>query len=416
MKFHVRPSLAFSRVLTAPRRLVPRQLIRDASIPLRYRLRPSIVCPVPMFCSGVMQSQSRRIHSNTGFLDDDFVDLYASIELNNNTLDEQGNNSPIGITTSTAAANLPTASICGFEEDEPILGVVHTPPEDPGVEYSRFHIPLETPRGGKPIPRSNSRSMEQPGGESLPFEDVGEEHAKSSPSGSVGDEEKGSATQDLKSAIMPKGLFDSALMDKDGATTHQTYDRMPEPSSLPYDDEAFAEMLLQMEVDGAIDETWQDARKAYVEDVKELCEVLRSLKVRDICCIDVSDKTASFDYIMCGTCEGPRHIHIAAWAAQEADSLHRVSKVSRKKTDELWEVVPIGRILLNLMVESLREELALERKWAVTRTMDPLSAANAPVSEGRHAKAHGLWTLTLNLQDLEDFEVDYCKDVLLRQV
>nr|6YXY_EI Chain EI, MALSU1 [Trypanosoma brucei brucei] len=185
---------------------------------------------------------------------------------------------------------------------------------------------------------------------------------------------------------------------------------------LPYDDERFADMLLEMEVEGSLDETWQDGRKAYIEDVKEILEVLRSLKVRDICAIDVSNKTSNFDYMLFGTCEGPRHIHLAAWAVQEADALKRVCKIRRKQVDHTWEVVPVGRIIVNLMQESLREELSLERKWAVTKCMDPLSVANAPVSEGRSVKAHGLWTLTLNLQDLEDFEVDYCKDVLLTQV
>ncbi|EPY31037.1 hypothetical protein STCU_02426 [Strigomonas culicis] len=170
-----------------------------------------------------------------------------------------------------------------------------------------------------------------------------------------------------------------------------------------------------MEVDGALDETWQDGRRAHVEDVKELASVLKEMRVRDICCIDVSSKTSNFDYIMFGTCEGARHIHLAAWAAQEADSDKRITKVPRKKTDELWEVVPVGRIVLNLMVESLRDELSLERKWAVTSSMDPLAAANAPISEGRQVRAHGLWTLTLNLQDLEDFEVDYCKELLMKQ-
>lgn len=190
-----------------------------------------------------------------------------------------------------------------------------------------------------------------------------------------------------------------------------------EREELPYDDARFAETLLQMEVDGAIDEAWQDSsRKAQLEDVKELAAILRAMKVRDICCIDVSAKTSNFDYMLFGTCEGARHLHLAAWAAQDADRYGASSKIRRQQTDELWEVVPIGRIVLNLMVESYREGVSLERKWAITSSMDPLAAANAPVSEGRQSRAHGLWTLTLNLQDLEDFEADYCKDVLIRQL
>lgn len=186
--------------------------------------------------------------------------------------------------------------------------------------------------------------------------------------------------------------------------------------SLPFDDEEFAEKLLEMEVEGAIDECWQDEKKAYFEDVKEIAKILEAMKVRNICCVNTSQKTSNFDFIMFGTCEGQRHIHLASWAIQESDRVHRISKVKRKKTDETWEVVPVGRILVNLMTEDLRKDLSLERKWAVTTTMDPLHVANAPVSEGRLGKAHGLWSLTLNLQDLEDFEIDYCKDTLLKQL
>lgn len=184
---------------------------------------------------------------------------------------------------------------------------------------------------------------------------------------------------------------------------------------LPYDDAEFADAVLEMEVEGAIDETWQDHGKAYLEDVKEISKILKSMRVRDICAVDTSAKTSSFDYMMFGTCEGSRHIHLSAWAVQESDRVHRISKVKRRRTDETWDVVPVGRILVNLMTESVRSDLSLERKWVVTASMDPLQFANSPVSEGRQTKAHGLWTLTLNLQDLEDFEVDYCKDTLLRQ-
>jgi ribosomal silencing factor RsfS len=174
-------------------------------------------------------------------------------------------------------------------------------------------------------------------------------------------------------------------------------------------------MILEAEVEGALDETWQDSKRACVEDVRGIADVLKSLKVRDICCIDVTGKTSSFDYFVNGTCEGGRHIHLAAWAVQEADQ-RKVAKIPRRQTDHAWEVVTVGRIVVNLMTEAYRDEVAIERKWAVTKSMDPLDAAQGAVSEGRKIKAHGLWTLTLNLQDLEDFEIDYCKDVLLRQL
>jgi len=192
--------------------------------------------------------------------------------------------------------------------------------------------------------------------------------------------------------------------------------RFPNPEdTLPYDDEAFAETLLRMEVDGALDEAWQDRGAARVEDVAEITRVLRDIRVRDICCIDVSGKTSAFDVLIVGSCDGPRHVHLAAWAVQEADRQHRASKIRRRQTDQLWEVVPVGRIVVNVMQDRYREEVNIERKWVVTKSMDALQFANAAVSEGRQSRSHGLWTLTVNLQDLEDFEVDYCKDVLLSQ-
>nr|CCC91047.1 conserved hypothetical protein [Trypanosoma congolense IL3000] len=254
-----------------------------------------------------------------------------------------------------------------LSEELPVIGVTREVVAPVEQELSRFNIALASPRGDQGEVRSNSRAVSKC-------------------------EEGGSLTE-----------------------TEQP-DPARERPPLPYDDEGFAEVLLEMEVEGSIDEVWQDGRKAHMEDVKEIASVLRSMKVWDICAIDVTEKTSNFDYMVFGTCEGPRHVHLAAWAVQEADALKRVSKIKRKQVDHMWEVVPVGRIIVNLMQESLREELSLERKWTVTKSMDPLSMANAAVSEGRSVRAHGLWTLTLNLQDLEDFEVDYCKDVLLAQI
>ena len=109
-------------------------------------------------------------------------------------------------------------------------------------------------------------------------------------------------------------------------------------------------------------------------------------------------------------------MNLVSWSVSEADKWNRVTKPSRRKADELWEVVPVGRILVNLMLESYRNEVTVERKWAVTKSMDPLDAAHTRVSESRQTRMHGLWSLTMNLQDLEDFEIDYCKDVLLSQL
>lgn len=261
-----------------------------------------------------------------------------------------------------------TTSSAGANENTP-LGVSRSPPTPSGQEYSRLGVPLAEPRAGKPAVRETSRSL----------------------------------------TLTDRNIL-SGAEERARTTPADT-----EAGTLPYDDEEFAETILQMEVEGALDETWQDHKKAHLDDVKALVKILNDMRVRDVCAIDVSQKTSSFDYLVVGTCEGPRHIHLAAWAVQEADQLQRVTKISRQQTDHMWEVVPVGRIVVNLMQESYRNEVNVERKWAVTKSMDPLDAANAPASEGRNTKAHGLWTLTLNLQDLEDFEVDYCKDVLLSQ-
>lgn len=258
-------------------------------------------------------------------------------------------------------------------QSAPPLGVSRTPAVPEGQEFSRLGVPLAVPRNGESPPRESSRAITLR-----------------------------EANQRLEEA-----------QQKRGDNGRETRDLATEP--LPFDDEEFAETILEMEVDGALDEAWQDTKKAHMEDVIEIVQVLRDLKVRDIAAIDVSQKTSNFDFIVNGTCEGARHIHLASWAVSEADATKRLTKVPRQKTDNLWEIVPVGRILVNLMQASYRDEVNIERKWAVTKSMDPTQFANAAVSEGRQVKSHGLWTLTLNLQDLEDFEVDYCKDILLAQ-
>jgi ribosomal silencing factor RsfS len=268
------------------------------------------------------------------------------------------------------------------------LGVVRDNLDPQYVERSRLGIPVEEQRNGLPPPRDNSRA--------LTLHEINEHLAAC----------EGKEQQHTNAAASPDGTFQQEFHKE------ATQDMK---SHLPFDDEEFAETILAMEVEGALDEAWQDGKKAHLEDVKELVEILREMRVRNIAAIDVSQKTSSFDFIINGTCEGARHIHLAAWAISEADKNKRVAKIPRQKTDHLWEVIPVGRIVVNLMQESYRNEVNLERKWAVTKSMDPLQFAQAPVSEGRHSRAHGLWTLTLNLQDLEDFEVDYCKDVLLSQ-
>lgn len=259
-----------------------------------------------------------------------------------------------------------------------------------GAERTRLRLPVETPRGGAPVPREGSRAFNlapEPTAEQL-AEYVAESGASASPGWTTPntDEERQHRTE-------------AAARD----------------SALPFEDERMAAMVLEMEVSGHIDDSWQDARRAHFEDVQEIVAVLRESNVRDVVVIDTSCKTAAFDYIVFGTCEGMRHIHLAAWAVQEADKFQGVTKNRRQRTDDEWEVVTVGRILVNLMVPEFRERGSLERKWAVCSTMDPLQAAGPAISEGRQFRVHGIWSLTLNLQDLEDFEVDYCKEALLSQ-
>jgi ribosomal silencing factor RsfS len=271
-----------------------------------------------------------------------------------------------------------TASSSGAFDAQ--LGVVREKSHRLDVEQTRLGLPVEIPRGGVSLPRENSRAL-------TTLREINDKIAK------------------------------YEFQGEHGAANSEFHDEAVEEmkSELPFDDEEFAETILAMEVEGALDETWQDSRRAHLEDVQEIVKILKEMRVRDIAAIDVSQKTSSFDYLINGTCEGARHIHLASWAVSEADVKHRASKNPRQKSDHLWEVVTVGRIVVNLMQGPYRTEVNLERKWAVTKSMDPLQFARAPVSEGRHSRAHGLWTLTINLQDLEDFEVDYCKDVLLAQ-
>ncbi|CUG87484.1 Hypothetical protein, putative [Bodo saltans] len=305
--------------------------------------------------SGVSSQGSSTLKSNQN-IDDDFV------------LD-----GPSSISSSSSV----------FHSHPPQLGIVRDPVEQQ-IEQSRFGLPVETPRDGVAPPRDNSRAL-------TTLDEINEKIAQ----------------YDAQREPNEQGAAQKSEFHEEAVEEMK--------SELPFDDEEFAETILKMEVEGALDETWQDKRRAHIEDVQEIVKILREMRVRDIAAIDVSQKTSSFDYIISGTCEGARHIHLASWAVSEADAKHRTTKNPRQKSDHLWEVVTVGRIVVNLMQDSYRTEVNLERKWAVTKSMDPLQFARAPVSEGRHSRAHGLWTLTINLQDLEDFEVDYCKDVLLAQ-
>lgn len=280
-------------------------------------------------------------------------------------------------TSAGGDAVIPHAMALSDVLNEP-LGVTRETRLPTGTVFSRFRKPVAAPES--PHHRPGSRAMD----------------SKSAPS----------AYRDVMEK--DRGLTCDANLE-DGSAP-------PTPSEpLPYDNAWLAERMLEWEVEGALDETWQDSNRAHIEDVASLVGVLKEAKVRDICVIDTKGKTSAFDYLVMGTCDGPRHLHLAAWATSEADRYQRVSKPPRKKSDELWECVPIGRIVVNLMQESYRDEVFMERKWAVTESMDPLHAAKSAVSEGRQVKVHGLWTLTLNLQDLEDFEVDYCKEALMSQ-
>eukprot|EP00759_Apiculatamorpha_spiralis_P030727 PhF_6_TR32351/c0_g1_i1/m.47973 len=185
---------------------------------------------------------------------------------------------------------------------------------------------------------------------------------------------------------------------------------------LPYDDYKMAEAVLEMEVEGQIDETWQDTKTAHEEDVEHVVKVLNDSKAMDVVVVCTKDKTYAFDYVVFATCHGSRHINLTSWALQEANKYVCLGKVNKNLRETEWEPIPVGRIIVNLMTESYRERANLERKWVLTSSCDPLNFCHAAVSEGRGIASHGLWTLTLNIQDLEDFENDYCREALLRQL
>ena len=184
---------------------------------------------------------------------------------------------------------------------------------------------------------------------------------------------------------------------------------------LPFDDAKKAEDVLQMSIEGQIQENWQDKNPAREEDVGVIVECLKKHKAWDIAVINTKTKTHTFDYLIFASCHGTRHINLLSWAVQELDKLARVAKMKRKLQETEWEPIPIGRIVVNLMTEKYRKKANFERKWVLTSSMNPLDFCHHAVSEGRGISSHGIWSLTLNIQDLEDYENDYCREALLRQ-
>ena len=325
--------------------------------------------------------------------DDDFVDImFPGEDLSSDVSGAGGG----GLTSSSAAV----APLGAEADDDIVLGIQRDEPLREGEEITRLGVRrMKTGQEARMNTRaaslqgdanSNSSLVRASGGNGDDFDEIDD------------DEEDG---YELAEGEEPPTDDDEFTPDED-----------LKGIELPYDDEQFAEAILQMEVEGQLDESWQNGRTAKKEDCAAIVDILRHMKARDLCCIDVSSKTSSFDYMIFATCEGPRHVHLCSWSVSKADKEHRLTKPKRKTSDRTWEAVPVGRIIVNLMTENYRNEVNFERKWAVTKTMDPLDHANASVGEGRVVKAHGLWTLTLNLQDLEDFEVDYCKDALLAQL
>jgi len=184
---------------------------------------------------------------------------------------------------------------------------------------------------------------------------------------------------------------------------------------LPFDDAKKAEDVLEMGVEGQIQHNWQDTKKANIEDIEPLVSCLKKHKAWDIMVLDTKNKTYAFDYLIFASCAGSRHINMVSWHVQEVDRYASIAKIKRKLSETEWEPIPIGRIVVNLMTEKYRKKANFERKWALTSSMNPLDFCHHAISEGRGISSHGLWSLTLNLQDLEDFENDYCRETLLRQ-
>ncbi|KNH06378.1 iojap family protein [Perkinsela sp. CCAP 1560/4] len=185
--------------------------------------------------------------------------------------------------------------------------------------------------------------------------------------------------------------------------------------SLPFDDAKKAEDVIEMGIEGQIAHNWQDTRTAHAEDIEPLVACLKRHKAWDIAVVDAKQKTYAFDYLIFASCRGTRHINLVSWAIQEIDRNVNISKIKRRLNETEWEPIPVGRIIVNLMTEKYRRKANFERKWALTSSMNPLDFCHHAVSEGRGISSHGLWSLTLNIQDLEDYENDYCRETLLRQ-
>ena len=190
---------------------------------------------------------------------------------------------------------------------------------------------------------------------------------------------------------------------------------LPSPSGLPFEDGRMAEGVLEMDVEGQIGACWQDTATAYGEDVEGLLKVLQETQAWDPVVVCTKDKTYAFDYIVFASCHGARHISLVSWGLQEANRFVGLARANKRLRDTEWEPIPVGRIVVNLMTEEFRKRAQFERKWILTSSCDPLDFCHNAVCEGRGIASHGLWSLTLNLQDLEDYEIDYCREALLRQ-
>ena len=95
---------------------------------------------------------------------------------------------------------------------------------------------------------------------------------------------------------------------------------------LPFDDARKAEDVLEMDIDGKIDETWQDSRAACIEDVDLLVECLKKNKAWDVTVVNAQNKKSVFDFLIFASCHGTRHINLVSWLCKSLIALQTLQR------------------------------------------------------------------------------------------
>jgi len=109
----------------------------------------------------------------------------------------------------------------------------------------------------------------------------------------------------------------------------------------------------------------------------EIGELLRVHNGQDVSVLDLRGINNWADFFIIATCTSRAHIdgldrHVGEFCRErKIDILGR----SRKNTDDEWRLIDLGRIIIHLMTERVREFYELERLWA------PIPARQAETPE-----------------------------------